>query len=764
MTLGTRLPKLVLALLLVTGLFTVATSAPGNAAQKQTAQKQTGQQQATKNLTLTALSSRADLVTGGTAVLGLNLASTDGLTVTVNGVDETDRFKTRADGSVEGLVNQLRIGTNDVVAQVGDRGARLTLTNHPNGGPLFSGPQLQPWGCQAGARDAKCDQSPSYSYYYMSTSALKKLKNAVSTDPNFNPFQPYDPANPATDVAKTTTDQGVTVPFIVRVETGYQDRDQFKVATLFQPGKHWWRFQQQPQWDHKLLITHGASCGTDRKTGGAPDVLVGASMFPWSAATTALGRGYMTMSTALDNSGHNCNVAVQAESLEMAKEYIAKTYGAIRFTIGTGCSGGSLAQQWVANAYPGIYQGILPTCSFPDAWSVATQFMDYHFLLAYFDSPSKWGKGILWGPTQMAAVEGSDLPTNAIVSEEAQFHVAVPTDDCSGITDAQRYDPKTNPGGVRCDIQDAAINLFGPRVKSSWSANEKLIGHGFAGVPVDNVGVQYGLAALEKGKISPAQFVDVNEKAGGVDIDMNAVPERRVADRPALARAYRTGMINEANNLDRTAIIDCRGPDPTFFHDSYRAFAVRARLDRAHGSHANQAIWEGATPIIGDVRCELNSFTTMDHWLTNVESDHAVGTVAQKIVRDRPADAVDQCYTGVGLKLKKGLCGQAIVPVYGTPRTVAGDSIATDTNKCQLTPLDRSSYVHTNVLHRPVTFTDAQWARLQKIFPDGVCDFSKPGVDQRTTVPWQTYQNADGSVIYGGKGLPTAPKSTPFTP
>src|SRR3546814_20197294 len=61
---------------------------------------------------------------------------------------------------------------------------------------------------------------------------------------------------------------------------------------------------------------------------------------------------------------------------------------------------------------------------------------------------------------------------------------------------------------------------------------------------------------------------------------------------PALANAYRTGLINEANNLDRTAIIDCRGPDPGLFHDAYRAFAVRARLDREPGSHDNQLIWE----------------------------------------------------------------------------------------------------------------------------------------------------------------------------
>ena len=74
-------------------------------------------------------------------------------------------------------------------------------------------------------------------------------------------------------------------------------------------------------------------------------------------------------------------------------------------------------------------------------------------------------------------------------------------------------------------------------------------------------------------------------------------PERMRADHTALANAYRSGMINETNNLDRTAIIDCRGPDPGLFHDAYRAFAVRARLDRAHGNHANQLIWEGPVAV-----------------------------------------------------------------------------------------------------------------------------------------------------------------------
>ena len=81
------------------------------------------------------------------------------------------------------------------------------------------------------------------------------------------------------------------------------------------------------------------------------------------------------MSTALDNTGHNCNLPLEAESLVMAKEHVITSYGTIRYTIGTGCSGGSLAQRWIANAYPGVYQGLLPTCSFPDAWSTALQFL-----------------------------------------------------------------------------------------------------------------------------------------------------------------------------------------------------------------------------------------------------------------------------------------------------------------------------------------------------------------------------------------------------
>ena len=718
---------------------------------------------AAKNrVSIKVLSGRADLVSGDSALVGIKARHPGRLKVRLvprgrKARNVTGAFERRGKRRLAGLVTGLHLGRNVLRAtRPSGAGARIALTDHPIGGPVFSGPQLDPWVCQDGAADAHCNQPPSYSYLYK------------SADPTKSGFQAYDPDNPPSDVATTTTDRGVQVPFIVRVETGYIDRDQYKIGTLYQPGQDWSALHPQRQFNHKLLIFHGFSCGVDHKTGTAPDVTAGSALSgtasgPNTVGEDALGRGFMTMSTALDNSGHNCNIAVQAESLVMAKEYAAKTYGTVRYTIGTGCSGGSLAEQWIANAYPGVYQGILPTCSFPDAWSTATQFLDYHLLLNYFLDPSRWGTGVAWLPTQMANVIDHISLVNAEVSEQAQFHVAVPTDPCAGTTDQNRYDPETNPDGVRCTITDAAINIFGPNPFTDlWSPAEKAVGHGFAVPPVDNVGVQYGLEALRNGQITPAQFVDLNDKVGGLDIDTNPT-QARINTRPPdreipkwdgagpLGNAYRSGMINETNNLNRTAIIDCRGPDPGAFHDSYRAFALRARLDREHGGHANQLIWEGPAPIIGDNKCEVNSFEAMDRWLTAIEKDQGKVSLVRKIVRDKPGDLGDRCYDGNGDKVSDGICGEAVVPVYGTPRMVAGDPITTDTNKCRLKPLDRSSY--------GVTFTDDQWAKVQAIFPDGVCDFSKPGVDQQGTVPWQTYQRRNGHVIYGGKPLGKPPVS-----
>jgi hypothetical protein len=703
------------------------------------------------------LSNRADLISGGDALVAIDLpprASPSRVRVYLNGHYIQRDFAMRPNGRYEGLVRGLHKGVNVLYARLPNGTTqRIRITNHPNGGPVFQGPQLQPWICQTTAVDAQCNQPPEYSYVYKSTDDSKKG------------LQPYDPENPPSDVATTTSQSGTEMPFIVRIETGYQDRDQYKIATLFQPGQQWEPWDPQQQWNHKLLITHGASCGTDFGAYTAPSVIDydpagDLAGFPVDLPATAnsaeyaLGRGFAVMSTDLDNNGDNCNLVLQAESLVMAKERLVEQYGELRYTIGTGCSGGSLTQQWVANAYPGIYQGILPTCSFPDTWTSATQVFDFHLLRLYLEDSSKWGTGIAWTPQQMAQVEGGATHLNAYLSDTGFFGAAVPSQGCWPLAAEVRYDPNTNPDGVRCGIADAAINVFGPRPESAWGPQEQQLGHGFAGLAIDNVGVQYGLDALKQAQITPAQFVDLNQKIGGTDIDTTPTAARLQGDDQALSNAYRSGMINETNNLDQTAIIDCRGPDPGAAHDSYRAFAVRARLDREHGTHANQLIWEGPTPLIGDTKCSQSSLDAMDQWLTAVENDTRDEPVAQKLVDDKPASIGDECWDGSGNKLIDGLCPPGVVPVYGTPRTVAGDALTTDTNKCQLRPLNRS-----DADYGPVPFTDGQWAQLQALFPNGVCDYSKAAVGRQATTPWQTYQDRAGNVIYGGVPMGPPPVS-----
>jgi hypothetical protein len=695
---------------------------------------------AAPSLGIDVLSNRADVISAGDALVEVKIPAgvrPADVHVFDDSREVTSSFAIRSNGRFEGLVTGLSVGRNVLTARsAGTADASITVTNHPNGGPVFSGPQVQPWVCQSTATDAQCNQPPSYQYRY---------KSSVTGQ-----FTGYDPNNPPSDVATTTTDQGRTVPYIVRIETGYQDRDQYAIAVLYDPKKSWAAWNPQRQWNHKLLINHGASCGIDHQAGSAPDVVNDA----------ALSRGFAVMSTALNNAGHNCNIVTQGESMVMAKERLVERYGEIRYTIGTGCSGGSLTQQQVANAYPGLYQGILPQCSFPDAWSTGQQLVDYHLVRLYTEDPSKWGTGVAWTPAEIAAVEGHPNHVNSIVFDTVYWtSLGVPDDGCPGVPTEDNYNAQTNPGGVRCVLADYMINVFGPRPSNVWIPAEQQVGHGFAGLPLDNVGVQYGLEALKNGTITTEQFVDLNEKIGGGNIDSVWTPARLKADQPALANAYRSGAINSTNNLDKVAIIDLRGPDPGAFHDVYRSWTIRARLEREHGTFANQAIWFGQAPLIGDANYATEGMVAIDRWLASVEADHSSASLAQKIIRDRPSDVTDRCsqIDGVEQVTVPGVgpvCELKEVQTrFGTPHTVAGEGVTTDQNKCTLKSQRRTDYY-------PITFADAQWQRLRSAFPTGVCDWGRPGVSQAGTIPWQTYQDAAGKVVYGGRALGPSPSGS----
>ncbi|HWG94503.1 MAG TPA: DUF6351 family protein, partial [Mycobacteriales bacterium] len=449
-------------------------------------------------VTIEVLSGRGDLVTGGDALLRVTLpdgASADGLRVDDDGRDVTSAFRA-GDGGLLGLVTGLDLGRNTVTATLADgRGARIVLTSAPVGGPVFSGPQIQPWTCAGEVDDAQCNREPTVRFLYKRTSGGGLVA--------------YDPANPPSDVAMTTTDDGSTVPFIVREETGNSLRDEYKIAALFDPSQPVDPTAENPGFANKLVLNHGASCDTSYEMGTAPSVLL----------EDALAQGFAVASHALDNAGHNCNIVTQAESLVVTKEMVVERFGPLRYTIGSGCSGGSLVQLQVANAYPGVYQGVLPQCTFTDAWSSAQQYVDYVGLRRYLEGPGSLQSQIT--PLQWPAIFGHLNPANQITFTEVIPNSGDPSRSCPGVPDEDVYSA-SNPDGVRCSFQDYMRNVFGV-YESGPDA-------GKARRPISNVGVQYGLSGLlaflendlsdpTRPPLTPSQFVALNEGVGGYDID-----------------------------------------------------------------------------------------------------------------------------------------------------------------------------------------------------------------------------------------------------
>lgn len=704
------------------------------------------------------LSNRADMISGGDALVEVRLAdgaSADRLRVSLNGSDVSDRFALRPNGRVMGLVEGLRVGDNTLEARLGREAGRATIRNHPNEGPIFSRPEIKRIRCQDTATDVNCNQPAEYTFLYRPNAPLVDVLEPLPVVELGTELLPYDPANPPDDVAMTTTQSGETVPFIVRQELGYQDRDQYKILTLFKPGEPWEPWAAQSQWNGKMLVTHGGNCGAKYTPGSAPlddySGTFGDIPLIEPSYVYALGKGYAVMSTALANTGHNCDVALNAESIMMAKERFVEQYGPLRYTIGTGCSGGSIAQATIANAYPGLYQGLLTMCAYPDSLSAGLQFADLHLMRKYFEAPGRWAPGVIWNPVLWGPVEGHLTHVNAIVADTGLFQDATRvTGNCFG---ENTYDPVSNPAGQRCGIIEWIPHILGERKPEVWSEVEKQLGRGFTGIPLGNTGVQYGLNALRAGLITPAMFVDLNVKIGGLDVDIQPQAARTKADHPAVGNAYRSGMINMANNLDTVAIINFVGPDPGIAHDSVHAWWVRWRIEREHGSARNHVMWAGPVPLLGDLQYVYKGLDAMDAWLANVEADGSDLPLADKISVNRPGDVQDSCALVDGRRLLGQECIDLLQPLYayGTPRTVAGDTDTADNFDCVLRPLNRSDD------YGLIPFTDDQWQQLEELFKDGVCDYRAPGLGKQKTVSWLTYVDDRGRMVVGGKPLPAPP-------
>jgi hypothetical protein len=679
------------------------------------------------------LSNRADLVSGGDVLVEVVLpgrVDPDTVRVSLDGTDVTSAFAVRPNGRYEGVVTGLAVGPNDLMATMRQGPTvHLTITNHPGGGPVFAGAQVQPWLCRAIAgfpapTDAQCNAAPAFTYAYM--------------DATSHTFQPYNPAAPPppASIATTSTDQGTTVPYIVRLERGAMDRGLYEVAVLDNPAAGWLPWASQAGWNHKVLYQFGGGTAPWHTNGAPQSDLI----------DLALSRGFLVANNNLNIRGDNANDVVSAEALMMLKEHVQESYGSIRYTIGTGCSGGSIQQQVIASDYPGLLDGIQPNCSYQDSFTTGNEVADCHLLRNYFNARAPG----TFTAAQQAAVTGNQ-DTSACLAWDLSFApVSIPSrvQNCNlqGTPLASAvYNATTNATGVRCTVQDYQAAIWGLRPQD-----------GFARSPFSNNGIQYGLGALIAGSITPEQFVALNEGVGGVDIDFNYTAARSEPDLVAQSIAYRTGQVTVPSELANVPMIDLRGSHNfNDIHTDYHSYVMRARLDAVNGGHGNQVIWTWNGSIFGigpPPTIALKSFLLIDEWLSRMESDTRDVPLSQKVLDDKPAAAVDQCFIGATLtpETDAGACAAAF-PHYGDARLVAGESLVDNAMACRLKPLDRADY--------SVTFTDAQWARLQQVFADGVCDWSKQPVGFQGSLPWLTYAGGPG-----GQPVGPAPESHPGPP
>jgi Tannase-like family of unknown function (DUF6351) len=663
---------------------------------------------------------RPELVSGGEVLIRVRVPAgvrPSDVRVTSDGASVTSSFAAQPDGSLLGLVTGLRLGRNLLTATAPGQAAALVVTNHPISGPVFSGRQQQPFFCQttalglAASTMPDCSAPTVVSFMYLNTAGA------------FVPLA--DPSSRPADLA-TATVSGRTVPFIVRLETGTIDRGIYQIAALYD-GQAPSPLRQDTSWNGKLVYTFGGGCDSGfhqgTATGGVLD-----SQF--------LGQGYAVASSTLNVLDTNCSTIISAEAAMMVKEHFIDTYGPVEFTIGWGASGGAIQQYEIADSYPGILDGIIPTISFPDPLTTAGPVTDCHLLDQFFAGP-----GASFTAAQKQAIAGYNDFTTCQSWDLTFANRATATGSCNAaIPVADQWNAATNPGGVICNSNEQIVNQVGTDPRT-----------GFPNSTLDNTGVQYGLAALTSGAITPAQFALLNADIGGLDFTGAASAQRSSASLTALNAVYADDLYNGVTQgLRTTPVIDARedldeAGFPNDIHTTDWSFIMRARLLTFNGTDANQVIIESEPTAAEQAAATQYELSEMDAWLTAIRDDHSGASLRARVAADRPASLSDGCYLSATDLFHQTLTdpasGQcaALYPVGSNPRMVAGESLTMTALKCDLRPLSFRDY--------PVTFTAAEQQELRQAFPAGVCDYARPGVGFREPIaPWLSYGDSPTSV------------------
>ena len=636
------------------------------------------------------------------------------------------------------LVALVFLGAGFVAAQ---SGSTFGVGEPGPAGPIFSGPQQQPFLCEteesglgpplvdnlAGIGMPVFDSEGNLLGYSQYCSAPMQIRYYYrSTDSSFKPLD--DRAVRPPDLAQTTTSDGLTVDYIVRVELGTINRFIYGIAMLAPYDGTPHNPNLPRPWNGKLLYYFGGGVGIGNRQGrfNLDNLLL----------HEALSQGWAVAHSTGNVTSNHYNLVLAEETMMMVKDHFIARYGRPRYTVGLGASGGAIHQYIIAQNPPGLLDGLVPISSYPDMITQSIYVGDcelMEYLLDHSDDP-RWRSMVerevfegLAGNEEMGA-------TACAVAWRGLTQLAM------------------NPYFQKPDLMARLQELFPAELLATtrfthWNDLRNIYGvdeNGFAPTTWDNVGVQYGLKSLQEGRISKEEFFWMNEVIGGwkraqemagvsfpYDVENQrrgepGRPNRTEGNLEAIRRAYLSGHVF-MGHVD-VPILDTRHYlDPVLdMHHFLQSFAARARIKAARGSTENHVIWvahrESPFPLY------WMAVQVMDQWLENLERHPERG-----VAGNRPPAAIDSCWdaggnliaSGNGVWDEGGACREAFPP-YENSRTLAGMPVAGNVFKCQLMPLEEAVERGYYPTEGPNAFGPEDIERLRAIFPDGVCDYTLP--------------------------------------
>ena len=588
--------------------------------------------------------------------------------------------------------------------------------------------------------------------------------------------------------ADTISVGGGTIPYVIRLERGTINRFIYGIAmlapnqeSLASPKK-----LDKSAWNGKLVYSFQGGVGIGHQQGvfslGKGDALY----------DQALRRGYAVAYSTGNITDVHYNLALAGETAMMVKDHFIVTYGRPQYTVGVGGSGGAIQQYVIAQNLPGVLDALVPQYSYSDMITQAIYVGDCELLERYFDiswafsgGTSRWGR---WSDRRL--IEGLNTSTVANRSPWNANPYAPRPGSSECINGWRGLTPLVlNPKWAPQEFFDALHLYRYPQAvidAVKWDHFDDLgniypkDAYGYGQSTWDNVGVQYGLGALIRGEIGKADFLALNACVGGwkqahemtannypwkadadpstfdpwsmEDMNLSAAcatgtPAPRTAGSlAAMHAAYGSGHVF-LGTVDDVPIIDLRHYlDPVLnMHHAQQSFATRQRLLDEAGSAANQVIWFAQCSSMDLVKlsnsCAFDptglAFDTIDTWIANMRAHPG-----KKVARNKPAAAVDSCFTGDGTLIYSGRdawdgilddrpagpCTRTF-PLYTTSRIEAGGGIRGDVFKCALRSVDKAL---AGGVYDGVAFSPQEIARLKEIFPDGVCDYRQPDAGR----PW----------------------------